>query len=257
MIDTPTPAPKPERKKRVTKHRKLGADGKPIRKKRERTVLMKIFQRVGFLLLLKRVRENRSVSAPLRKQWLVRCEGVISNDDGSTRICNNELQVPEMYLRRKTNPKMDCGCQTGSIKSRHNREYRIWLMVRERTRNASHIANAHYVSRGINICDEWYDIEKGFDLFFNEVGERPSTKHSIDRIDNVRGYEPGNIRWATSAQQRANQGDMVAGYLEKDIIKAGFTRREFTDYVSQGFDEHELISLGKVTFDRNLEEDYK
>ena len=40
------------------------------------------------------------------------------------------------------------------------------------------------------------------------VGRRigkPSTKHSIDRIDNDKGYQPGNCRWATAREQRLNQ----------------------------------------------------
>jgi hypothetical protein len=37
------------------------------------------------------------------------------------------------------------------------------------------------------------------------MGERPSRQHSIDRIDNARGYEPGNCRWATHAENARNK----------------------------------------------------
>lgn len=254
----PEPPSRPERKKRITKHRTL-VDGKPVRREKQRKVLMKILQRVGFLVLLKRVRKNaqgmREISPSMRKQWVCRCEGPITDDAGYTSICGREIIVPEMYLRRKTNPKEDCGCQGSTVKSRNNREYRIWLMIRERTRNPAHIAHAHYKKNGIDICEEWYDLETGFGKFYAEVGKRPSATHSIDRIDNKRGYEPGNMRWATSAQQRANQGDMVAGYLEKDIVAAGWTRREFTDYVSQGEAEELMIKLGKEAYLESIEEE--
>lgn len=44
------------------------------------------------------------------------------------------------------------------------------------------------------------------------VGPRPSPKHSIDRIDNEKGYEPGNCRWATATEQDRNKSRNV--YLE-------------------------------------------
>jgi len=62
----------------------------------------------------------------------------------------------------------------------------------------------HYGGRGIKICDRWLGLE-GFTNFAQDMGEKPSAKHSINRIDNDGDYEPGNVRWATSKQQRNNQ----------------------------------------------------
>lgn len=42
-------------------------------------------------------------------------------------------------------------------------------------------------------------------LFVAHVGLRPSPKHEIDRIDNAKGYEAGNVRWATSREQKINR----------------------------------------------------
>lgn len=238
-------------KERKTREEKIAAIKKArevrrTKKRKRKTMdLMKAGQRHGHLVLIQRVRAPRDCSPATRKRWRCRCEGPIEDNEGNVTLCNKEITIPEMYMRRLKNPKLDCGCQGGSLRSRYNNEYRIWLMIRERTRNPSHVANKHYVSRGIDICDEWYDLETGFELWFKEIGIRPSKEHSVDRIDNVRGYEPGNLRWATSAQQRANQGDMVAGYNEEDIVKAGYAREEFTSLIAQGADEHELIKKGK------------
>lgn len=49
--------------------------------------------------------------------------------------------------------------------------------------------------------DSWRD----FKVFLAEVGQRPSPKHSLDRIDNKAPYGPGNVRWATSVQQNSNK----------------------------------------------------
>ena len=44
-----------------------------------------------------------------------------------------------------------------------------------------------------------------FEQFMEEVGPRPSAKHSLDRIDNEKGYEPGNVGWRTDGEQIANR----------------------------------------------------
>jgi hypothetical protein len=61
-----------------------------------------------------------------------------------------------------------------------------------------------YGGRGILICDRWKD----FPNFFADMGLRPEPKklYSLDRFPNNDGnYEPGNCRWATAKEQRANQ----------------------------------------------------
>lgn len=54
--------------------------------------------------------------------------------------------------------------------------------------------------------DEW---RKSFAAFYAHIGDPPSPAHSIDRMDNSKGYEPGNIRWATSTEQAGNRKNSV------------------------------------------------
>lgn len=73
-----------------------------------------------------------------------------------------------------------------------------WTAMLRRTRPNDWRAK-YYFERGITVCERW----RNYDLFFADMGERlPGT--TLDRIDNDRGYEPGNCRWATKAQQITN-----------------------------------------------------
>jgi hypothetical protein len=81
-------------------------------------------------------------------------------------------------------------------------EHNIWASARYRCHNPNAASYKHYGGRGITMCDAW---RENFSDFFEYLGPRPSKKHSIDRIDNDRGYEPGNVRWATRKMQSKNR----------------------------------------------------
>ena len=154
----------------------------------------------GDFTLIRRVRTSKKAAPNLKIVWKVRC------------VCGKILNVPEYYMRRKQPPpKTHCGCRNKTSRTTHNEEYRIWLMMHVRCYDPKHMAFKHYGGRGISIHPSWNRNTEGldelaaFEAFLAHVGPRPSPKHSIDRIDNDGNYEPGNVRWATSKQQRANQ----------------------------------------------------
>ena len=74
--------------------------------------------------------------------------------------------------------------------------YRSWQGMKKRCR-----IDPHYTERGIAVCARWAG---SFDAFLADMGERPEGR-TLDRINNDGNYEPGNCRWATAKQQRANQ----------------------------------------------------
>jgi hypothetical protein len=84
-------------------------------------------------------------------------------------------------------------------------EYVSWSSMMTRCYNQAHVAYATYGGAEILVCDRWHS----FDAFLADMGPRPSAKHSLDRIDNGRGYEPGNCRWATVKEQQNNRRNNV------------------------------------------------
>ncbi len=77
-------------------------------------------------------------------------------------------------------------------------EYVAWQNMQRRGSGAVH--PARYRDRGIGICPAW----SSFAVFLRDMGPRPPGL-TLDRIDNDRGYEPGNCRWASRTQQNRNQ----------------------------------------------------
>ena len=80
------------------------------------------------------------------------------------------------------------------------REYRAWSNMRARCRNTNSPDFKYYGGRGIRVCERW----DSFVTFYADMGDCPPG-HSIDRIDNDRGYEPGNCRWADAGVQSRNR----------------------------------------------------
>lgn len=78
--------------------------------------------------------------------------------------------------------------------------YHTWMGMKQRCANPKHGKYPRYGGRGITVCERWMT----FSNFLADMGERPEGK-TLDRIDNERGYEPGNVRWATPKEQMANR----------------------------------------------------
>ncbi len=86
-------------------------------------------------------------------------------------------------------------------------EYKVWCGMKRRCLNKNDPSYAGYGAKGVAVCDEWLH---SFKAFYDYIGERPSTEHSIDRIDVNGNYEPGNVRWATKLQQSINRNVRVS-----------------------------------------------
>jgi hypothetical protein len=81
-------------------------------------------------------------------------------------------------------------------------EHRTWEGMIRRCRGLQPDSKRNYFDRGIRVCDEWV---RSFSQFYADMGPRPSANHSLDRIDNDKGYYKENCRWATKKEQARNQ----------------------------------------------------
>lgn len=114
-----------------------------------------------------------------------------------------------------------CGCLLRDVNTRRNTthglrsspEYSVWAGMLQRCYNTNDVSYKRYGAMGITICPEW---KRSFETFFADMGARPSSKHQIDRIDNAKGYQPGNCRWATHIEQSRNRS-VVKVYSFKGI----------------------------------------
>lgn len=121
--------------------------------------------------------------------------------------CGKEAIVDAYDL--KNNKTVSCGCYNEEKKIRHGyardsgtvSEYSIWEAMKGRCCNKNNAMFSRYGGRGISVCDRW---KHSFVNFLEDMGSRPSAKHSIDRIDNDGNYEPSNCRWATMKEQSRN-----------------------------------------------------
>lgn len=117
-------------------------------------------------------------------------------------------------------------------------EYTAWSNMISRCENSKHHQYKDYGGRGISIWEPW---RHSFGNFFAYIGKRPSSKHTLDRINNNLGYMPGNIRWATWKEQqrnrRSNKRLMHMGVVKTQIEWAehlGMSPEKLKDQIENG-----------------------
>jgi len=101
---------------------------------------------------------------------------------------------------RKPEAKMQSGTRTTHGYSR-SPTYVSWMKMKSRCLNPNAGNYERYGGAGITVCAEWLS----FEAFQQDMGDRPSLRHSLDRKDSTQGYSKANCRWATDEEQARNR----------------------------------------------------
>jgi hypothetical protein len=95
---------------------------------------------------------------------------------------------------------------------RKTSEYNSWHNAIARCENPKDKDYKDYGGRGIKICDRW---KEDFRNFLEDMGEKPSPKYTLGRINNNGDYDPVNCRWETIKQQNRNKRNVL--YTARDV----------------------------------------
>lgn len=143
-------------------------------------------QRFGHFIAIKEAGRNKWGAI----MWLFRCDCGVEKIIDAARVAKGLVS--------------HCTCLT--TKGTHNKsktkEYNSWCSIIARCENPNSQEFHRYGGRGIKICDSW---RLSFETFLSDMGNAPSPRHSIDRINNNLGYFKENCRWATMKEQCRNR----------------------------------------------------
>jgi hypothetical protein len=177
--------------------------------------------------------------------------------------CGAKRIVSSNNLRNKT--AFSCGkCIKKNKKHGHKTrlgaslEYSSWVSMKNRCYNKNTNNYSLYGGRGIAVCDRWLN---SFENFLEDMGNRPSKKHSLDRINVNGNYEPSNCRWATKYEQLRNQRTNVHLCVDGVVkIVADWAKVSGTSFstihsrIKRGFTDKECV-YGKKN-KKNEQHDY-
>ena len=106
----------------------------------------------------------------------------------------------------------------------NSKEWLAWKAFRQRCDGKTYPRDCYYnyFLRGIDYCKEW----ESFTQFYKDMGPAPSKKHSLDRIDNNKGYYPDNCRWALRSTQNKNRRKPKVKYI-------GVTKTRYNTYAGR------------------------
>lgn len=179
----------------------------------------------GRLSVLQRATPHISETGQKYSRWECVCEcGIVltvlhsSLVSGNTKSCGcyrRELHIQSSTTHGKSKTKV----------------YRAYLKMKARCTDKNDVRYEHYGGRGVIVCERW---SNSFENFLDDMGEPPSPKHSLDRVEVNGNYEPSNCRWATTTQQARNK--RIAKNNTSGIVGVHISGVNKREYVARWID---------------------
>lgn len=155
----------------------------------------------------------------------------------------------------KSGSTRSCGCLFRETISSHGMtgtpEHAAWKHIKARCYDKNNNGYYRYGGRGITMSEEW---KNSFEAFYRDMGPKPSSTHSVDRIDNDKGYYKDNCRWATTGEQAANKSTNVRymyngkSYLQGEFANiVGVSGPACAYWRSRGLNGDEIYTLLRRT----------
>jgi len=151
-----------------------------------------IDQKFGRLIVIER--DKTTPTKNRDSMWSCAC------DCGNTTTCRGR--------DLKKGATTSCGCfrkefardKATTHGESNTAEFKAWTNMRQRCFSKQNASFNGYGGRGITVCDRW----SSYINFINDMGDKPTRRHSIERADNDGHYTPCNCYWALPIDQMNN-----------------------------------------------------
>lgn len=155
--------------------------------------ILKTGDRFNRLTYVKDLESSRG--SKLRRRVMCLCDCGVSHEVSLDNLVRGQVR--------------SCGCFSSEIRPSIRRvhgmtgtkTHRAWALMRDRCSNPNNKSFPDYGGRGIEVDSRWCS----FLNFVEDMGIRPEWASSVERVDNSRGYEPGNCKWSTPEEQANNR----------------------------------------------------
>jgi len=167
--------------------------------------------------------------------------------------------------------KKYCGCYNHNIGNTYGKtssyiklgidaktsEYHAWNAMRHRCNSPKNRDYHKYGAIGITVCEEWNDVKTGYIKFLEDMGNRPSNKHGLYRIDVTKGYSKENCEWIMDCEKAVKTNKFKSYIYEGTVYSSreiselfGHNITMANEYERKGLSDDEVIEQLKLSAEK-------